>query len=583
MAHDDLFVFDDEAPSPVADASRPAWQVLIVDDDEDVHLSTRFALRDLSVMGRPLALQHAYSAAEARERLSADDSIAVMLLDVVMETDSAGLDLVDEVRRWPEREALRIILRTGQPGQAPEQETLLRYDINDYRSKAEITQTRLLASLVTALRSHEQITALKRSQDALQRLAYQDALTGLLSRQGLLAELREVGNDDAWRIALVDIDHFGTLNDLFGSHYGDQVLQAVADRLRKHHGPRRVARVGSDVFAVIGPAHSLDAESLRQSLQEPLRLGASASHRLLFSLGLALLDDPRGTDPLQGAFMALKKARGTGLAQTAEFTPQDAEVARQRLMRLTALQAALEQGQLAVVYQPIVRLPERRLCGFEALVRWPQADGSTVPPDQFIALAEESGLIVDLGDWVLRQSLAFLSVLHQQGMQHLKASVNLSVAQFRHPRLIESIQQALKISGVPAGCLQLEVTESICAPSGVDVRERLLALANLGVAIAIDDFGTGFSSLAYLDSLGAHHLKLDRSFVTRLDQPQPGAPIAALVLDLARTLGMGVVAEGVETPAQAAYLEAHGCPMAQGFLFGRPMMADDFMHWLRKH
>ena len=146
--------------------------------------------------------------------------------------------------------------------------------------------------------------------------------------------------------------------------------------------------------------------------------------------------------------------------------------------------------------------------------------------------------------------------------------------------MVGAPSELLAISGVPPGCLQLEVTESICAPSGVDVRERLLALAELGVAIAIDDFGTGFSSLAYLDSLGAHHLKLDRSFVMRIDQPQAGAPIAALVLDLARTLGMGVVAEGVETPAQAAYLEAHGCPMAQGYLFGRPMSADDFLSWL---
>lgn len=726
----DLLTFIDDAAPPDVSAERPAWRILVVDDDRQVHAATRFALTGLTILDRPLELIHAYSAAEAVAELRRESDIGVILLDVVMETPSAGLDIISVIRDELALGNIRIILRTGQPGYAPEIDTVRRYDINDYKSKSELTRNKLFTALSSALRTYDQLCRLDANRrslecivsasrqlmseqdmahfsintlaqiadflgvaadgvictddagrhppmlevlagvgrhagalgqsltggavaeriqrslvqrcnlidddglalylsaaegshlaaflhldrpvdvdrnllevfcsnialggenvrllERLRGIAYVDALTGLANRAALIEALDnrfdELDSEDR-ALALVDIDQFTAVNDMFGHQYGDQLLNAVAQRLRRGLPENCfVARVSNDVFAIAGAEADVSPELLGALFHEPLRLNG-IEHAISVTIGVVRAIDSTecGADRLKDAWIALGQAKEGSNGRAVYFTAAAGRLARERTHQLSALRHAFSSDRLYLVYQPQIDLASLAVVGVEALLRWQDEDGSFVPPDRFIPIAESSGLIVELGAWVLRTALLAGDELRRAGHDDLVMAVNVSAGQFSHPDFLDMLDGALAASAAGPSGLELEITESV-AIMDPDAVERILhAIKQRGISVAIDDFGTGYSSLSYLDRLPADRIKIDRSFVNALGVGERGARIAEMVIPLGRQLGMKVLAEGIETEEQAARLRRLGCHEAQGYLYARPMRLPDLLGWLAEH
>ena len=422
----------------------------------------------------------------------------------------------------------------------------------------------------------------------LRNAAYADPLTGLPNRAALLQHLE--GDDEAQTedptLAMIDIDQFSGVNEVFGHAYGDQLLKRAAARLRAAlPASLLVARVSNDTFAIWGPSSLVQPAALRQHFSVPFVFD-EIEHSVSVSIGLvrrADASDVAGADLLKEAWTALKRGKLGGHGQDAWYTPSSARETREHTRLLHALRAAFQHERLFLMYQPQVSLRSEQVVGLEALLRWKTDDGRYIPPNEFLPLAESSGLIVELGAWVLRSALRAARSLAQQGHAGLRMSVNVSAHQFAHPRFLVDVARILQESGVDPALVELELTESVAA-MGTDGLDSLLQRVRaLGVTLAIDDFGTGYSSLAYLDRLPADRLKIDRSFVQVLNTDTRGARIAELVVPLGRQLGLAVLAEGVETRAQADFLRTLGCDEAQGFLYARPMALDDLMVWLTEH
>jgi diguanylate cyclase (GGDEF)-like protein len=738
-AQDDELIFVAESPASlgataeVADGEPGgAWRVMIVDDDADVHSTTTFALGSLELHGRRLEFLHAYSAAEAKELLERHADIAVVLLDVVMEEADAGLHLVHHIRKTLGLHDMRIILRTGQPGYAPEMDAIRGYDINDYRTKSELTRTKLYTSVASAIRAYEQIRGLEASRQGLaevvranaelsalhsisgmangilreaarligqpasglicscrggehaagwevvvaigacadlapsgmldaggegvadairrtlagrchifgdgwltlyfggkshcdfaawlqlerpldplrrgllelfasniavgldnvalmtdlQRAAFYDPLTGLPNRTRLV----ELIDDGLTRnldmadevLCLIDIDHFSEINDALGHQFGDALLMAVAGRLRARlHARLQLARIGSDIFCVLGESSEVDPEAIRALFAAPFSIEGQ-DVQVGSTLGLVRLreHDGSGADALKDADIALKRAKSRQRGGHFYFSRGMGVEIRERVRLMHALRSGFARGELFLAYQPQVELGAHRPFGAEALLRWRTEDGRLVPPDRFIPIAEYSGLIIDIGEWVLRQACAELMRLRAAGYLDFTMSVNVSQVQFRHPGFLDMLRAALAATGAPPERIELEITESMAMEEPDLLIERLAQIKRTGVSIAIDDFGTGFSSLSYLQRLQVDRLKIDRAFVTEITGSARGSSIAEMVIELGRNLGLSIIAEGVEDERQAQILQALGCPLAQGFLFSRPLSPEALLEWL---
>lgn len=253
---------------------------------------------------------------------------------------------------------------------------------------------------------------------------------------------------------------------------------------------------------------------------------------------------------------------------------------RERVRLMHALRSGFARGELFLAYQPQVELAARHAFGAEALLRWRTEDGRFVPPDRFIPIAEYSGLIIDIGAWVLREACAELMRVRAAGYLDFTISINVSQVQFRHPHFIDMLRQALADTGAPPERVELEITESMAMEEPDLLIERLAEIKRTGVSIAIDDFGTGFSSLSYLQRLCVDRLKIDRAFVTEITDAARGSSIAEMVIELGRNLGLSIIAEGVEDERQAQILQSLGCPLAQGYLFARPLAPAALIEWL---
>lgn len=723
---DDTLRFVDE-PELADRFPARAWRVLVVDDEADVHEATELALRDLVVEGRQLVFSHAYSAHEAGEILAGDADLAVVLLDVVMESEDAGLRLVRRIREDLGYRAMRIILRTGQPGYAPEIDTIRAYDINDYKTKSELTRVRLFTSLTVAIRSYRQllqletgrrglesivaastalgrvrdlrpfaelvlgelcdlmgeapdglvclapsgpaeaprvIAAVGRYRDRVQSLlsdlpdvplratlehclsqrehhfgmptcvfldvdetrgiavycevsrepdavhrhllevfcanvtvgfenlvlhqrlvdsAYYDPLLRLPNRTRLIQVLEETKGDGADRVlALIDLDDFAEINTVLDHHFGDQVLQAVASRLARAFAPPVVlARVASDAFALLGPAEWIDPNRIEAVFAVPfelqdevIRVAATAS-----LIHLEAYSAPEG-EILKDASIALKHAKLLNRGRVTWSSSDLSRAARERIRMLTSLRAAFSAERLFLVFQPLIELASGQVVGAEALLRWKTEDGRFVPPDRFIPLAEQSGLMVPIGEWVLRSACRQLTRLNALGHAGFRMAVNVSQTQFREPDFIAMVGGVLDEYRVAAASVELELTESVAIGHVEATAAKIAALRRMGLSISLDDFGTGYSSLSVLKQLDVDRLKIDRCFVREIGQPGSGGGIADLVVTLGRQMGLRTVAEGVETEEQRRYLIGLGCQEGQGYLFGRPLPSEAFEQWL---
>ncbi len=728
---DELFIIEDEAVE-----ARGTWKILIVDDDPDVHLATQHALEGTEMLGRLPEFLHAKSAAEAAAILRGDSEIAVILLDVVMETQDAGLELVDHIRNELGLKMPRIVLRTGHPGYAPELSAIRDYDINDYKTKSELTRNRLFTTVLAAIRAYDQLQRMEASRQGLEQIvrasgellqntglpafaagvirqltafiglapeallcaqanlnprilentyvvlaaagnyerfighrldevedegivatiqsclsqrrhlftekdlcfyfslhshkhfavylaapeprpeidqhllkvfcnnvsicadnihligrlreaAYHDQLVDLPNRSACVQAIDRCYENSSQRdycLALIDIDRFAEINNAFGHEYGDQLLKAVAQRLRRQLGTDCfIARLAADDFALLGREETLQPARLRALLSQPFQINGT-THSLSVTISLVRLREsgPDGCSVLKDASITRKLGRERGLNQDAIFSPLVSDQARERTQLLHRLQEAFERDQLFAVFQPQVDLKSGQVRGMESLVRWRDDSGELISPGRFVPLAEQSGLIVQLGDWMLRESLQSLAQLEQGGWAGLRISVNVSAVQFQLPDLVERVEAALAESRIPPQQLELEITESVALSNREQVEKTLTHLRALGVRIAIDDFGTGFSSLSYLYHLPLDRIKIDRAFILAMSEENEGRYLADLIVRLGHSLHLQLIAEGVETETQAARLRAIGCQEAQGFLFGRPMAFPELRRWLRE-
>lgn len=419
-------------------------------------------------------------------------------------------------------------------------------------------------------------------------LAYHDALTCLPNRllaadrfQGAAAHARRDGKRVA--LAFIDLDNFKAINDSLGHLRGDVLLKAISERLvQSVRAFDTVSRQGGDEFLVL-LTDLQDAESampmlsrLLERIQEPCH---HEGHDLISSasIGVAMYpDDGDDFDTLlQKADMAMYRAKESGRNAYRFYDPRMNAEAVERLTLRNGLRRALDDNALQLHYQPVVSLISGALVGVEALVRWRGADGQFIPPAKFIPVAEESGLIVPIGDWVLREACRQAARWRVLGGEGLNVAVNLSALQFRRGNVESSVVDALQESKLPGHALTLELTESVLVSDTEQVLSVIRNLKKLGVKLAIDDFGTGYSSLSYLKRLAVDTLKIDRSFVGDLSHDPDDAAIVAAVVTMAHSLGLCTVAEGVEDAETCDRLRALGCDQAQGFHFARPLPADE--------
>ncbi|MEO6629759.1 MAG: EAL domain-containing protein [Aquihabitans sp.] len=437
----------------------------------------------------------------------------------------------------------------------------------------------------------------RRFEGELEHQAMHDVLTGLPNRLLLmdrvdqaLARTQRHGVDVA--VLFIDLDNFKLINDSLGHSVGDRLLEAVADRFKGAVRPDdTVGRFGGDEFVVVceevgGEVGAIMvAEHLAKALEEPVLVGGAEVH-VSASIGITLARDG-SIDPhslIRDADAAMYRAKDQGRAGHAVFETALHERVVHRLGLERALRAALVDAELVVHYQPVIRLADSAVVGFEALVRWDRPGSGLVEPESFIAVAEETGLIVPLDRWVMYEACRQLALWRADGLaDRMRVSVNLSARQLGDPELISVVAGALGAAELDGSALVIEITESALAADAQAALTSLRALHDMGVGLAIDDFGTGYASLDYLRRFAmADQLKIDRSFVADLDSGAPrDQAIVSASLVLARDLGFISVAEGVETEGQRAVLLALGCTLAQGYLFCPPLPADELEQWLR--
>ncbi|MBF0133482.1 MAG: EAL domain-containing protein [Magnetococcales bacterium] len=852
---DDLFA-EERLPTSTAGSSS-VWKVLVIDDEPDVHQLTRMVLRSLRFDGREIEVMSGYSGKDACAIMAQNTDIAVLLLDVVMETDQAGLQVVRAIREELKNGFVRIILRTGQAGQAPEPEVISQYDINDYREKTELTSQKLITSVTTALRayrdlrtienlasnlkkereilkraqgiahlgnwewecghgdvyfsdemlaiiglppstnhtditvffdcihpedrqrvehaifdlnvagersdlecrvvrsagdvrivhmvceSHSQgsnacsrvlgtvhditdtrevenrlkiahtvfggameevdeqlriatkvlenaiegviitddkgiiqsvnpaftritgheavevtgnplksllgrhqepefneqvwqsllergmwrgeildrkkngeaypqwetitvirdragnvtnfisifhdLTEIRASQRELHFKTYHDTLTGLPNRDLFADRLAQAvvnahRNEGKVLVIFLGLDHFKKINNSLGHQLGDQLLRNVASRLRTFiREGDTLSRLAGDSFGfIMREIHNakdavLVARKINNALAEPF---AIEEHELFLtaSTGITLFPED-GTDAaslIKNADMALNRAKLTGRDTCTFYKASMGEQANRRLKMEKDLRQGLDREEFILFYQPKVSLATGHVVGMEALVRWHQPDMGMVSPGEFIPIAEETGLILPLGEWILKTACRQNRIWRESGFDRLRMAVNLSVRQFRQRDLFERVRRILENSGLPPQLLELEITESMVMDNVESVIVTMTRLRSLGLLIAVDDFGTGYSSLSYLKRFPLHTLKIDQSFVRDLTFDSDDAAIVNAIIAMAQSLKLNVVAEGVETEDQLSFLRLHGCDEMQGYYFSKPLPAEEF-------
>ena len=451
------------------------------------------------------------------------------------------------------------------------------------------TANQLLASIErnTHLR-HE-------AENSLLRMAQYDFLTGLPNRQQLQQQLDKILVDAGRlqrRVAVicVGLDDFKGINEQFSYQTGDQLLLALADRLRSHSGRLgALARLGGDQFALVQadieqPYEAAElAQNILDDLEAPFALG-DQEIRLRATIGITLFpEDGDSTEKLlQKAeqTMTLAKSRSRNRYQF-YIASVDSEMRRRRELEKD-LREALPRDQLYLVYQPQISYRDHRVVGVEALIRWQHPEHGLVPPDQFIPLAEQNGTIIAIGEWVLDQACRQLREWHDQGFTELRMAVNLSTVQLHHSELPRVVNNLLQIYRLPPRSLELEVTETGLMEDISTAAQHLLSLRRSGALIAIDDFGTGYSSLSYLKSLPLDKIKIDKSFVQDLLDDDDDATIVRAIIQLGKSLGMQVIAEGVETVEQEAYIISEGCHEGQGYFYSKPLPARELGAYLKQ-
>jgi diguanylate cyclase (GGDEF)-like protein len=414
-------------------------------------------------------------------------------------------------------------------------------------------------------------------EQRIRYMAYHDALTDLPNRSQLREELDRrlaaIGaGGGALAVVCLDLDNFKIVNDTLGHRIGDQLLKLVAQRLADAAGSRFLARTGGDEFCVLVEGDGEAAEGLARDLISALEQPASvAGHFMRAGASIGISEAPADTmdadDLVKHADLALHAAKAAGRGRARRFTSDlDTEAQSRREIEMD-LHGAIARGEFELYFQPLFNLAKNRFSAFEALIRWNHPTRGMVSPVDFIPIAEETGLIVPIGEWVLKEACRQAVTWPED----IRVAVNFSTVQFAQPGIVSLVFQALATSGLAPDRLEVEITESLFLESSDSVREILHGLKQIGARIALDDFGTGFSSLSYLRKFPFDKIKIDRSFIIELLSEADASAVVKAITDLAAALDMETTAEGVEEPAQVDALRAFGCTTVQGYLFSKPV------------
>jgi len=523
--------------------------------------------------GSPFTLHFADRLAHGLEQLSSGET-ALVLLDLSL-PDSFGLETFAKV--YAHSPAVPIIVLTGNDDQKVAL-SAVKSGAQDYLVKGRLDRELLLRSMRYSIER-------KRYQVQLEHQANYDALTGLPNRNLLHDRLKQAvyAQRTPRNIAVVfmDLDHFKFVNDSLGHSVGDKLLKAMGERLRSvlREGDT-VGRVGGDEFVLILNDQSNEEviframQRISAKVAEPIVIDGKELY-VTCSAGISLYpqDGPDVDTLLKNADAAMYRAKEHGRSNFQFYTSEMNERVNERLALEGALRRALERGELVLHYQQKVDLKSGAIIGAEALVRWLHPEWGLVRPARFISLAEDTGLIVPLGEWVLREACRQARAWLDQGLEPGCVSVNLSARQFRQQDLVRVVSRVLEETRLDPARLEMELTESMVMHNVEQAVATLQGLKSLGVRLSVDDFGTGYSSLAYLKDLPIDALKIDRSFVRDIGAgaEEGEGVLAQAIISLGHNLHLKVVAEGVETDAQVRFLKRHGCDEVQGFLYGEPV------------
>ena len=465
-----------------------------------------------------------------------------------------------------------------------------------------LIQHRQLASAAQSLYAHMELdpsnAELSSAAGQVEFLLNHDVLTGLANRQSLVRavekHLAAMGDDQAQGktlVASINVDKFKRLNELLGHHGGDKALVTITRSLQALLRPGdMLARAGNDEFVLLLPGLGDDSaarDRLRQLMQavnhEYMTPGGPIP--LTCSIGYAICpDDGKNGDLLlNNAAMAMRRAKALGGGQIQRFSEELKQAVNRKLTLESQLRRALDQDELFLVYQPKIDLRSGAVAGIEVLLRWHHPEHGTVSPVEFIPIAEESGLIVSIGEWVLKSAIAQSRAWHAEGVPDVTFAVNLSARQFLDTDIVATVDAAMRDARLPPGVLELELTESISIDDPARSAALMAGLRELGVTLSIDDFGTGYSSLSYLKRLPVDKLKIDRSFVLDMHQSAESLAMVRAIIAMAHSLRLEVIAEGVENIAQLEALRAAECDHIQGYVFSKPLPAAECADYLRNH
>jgi diguanylate cyclase (GGDEF)-like protein len=496
-----------------------------------------------------------------------------------------------------------LILRNNLLGAAKDPRTPFRY-LTAYRRRDELGSVISSANKLIKLNAENLDRLNKQANDKIYRVAFFDALTELPNRPHFLNKLQEVVDGTEQRdgydkvgVLVIDIDHFGDVNDTLGYEAGDELLRNVSQRLTETLPDAiLLARLSEDEFACIVKLPENSDEEIQVIAESVMNIFGSTFNIqgndlvLEASAGMALWPDNAtdSSDLLKKAESALDQAKQEDKGRFRLYSPSFELAVQSRIQMVRDLRIAIEEKQFALAYQPQFDAKTRNIIGAEALLRWERTDQETgkkafVRPDHFIPVAEQSGLIVPIGRWVLEEACRFARECQTDGLTPFRIAVNLSGIQFHRDDVIALTRDVLARTGLEAHLLELEVTESAVMKDIEQTISLLLQLKDLGVELAIDDFGTGYSSLSYLKRFPVHRLKVDRSFVMNVEASADDASITKTIIQLGHSIGLNVIAEGVETAGQIEFLVANGCDEFQGYFFSKPLTPADFKLFVKNY